>query len=71
MLKNILKLEGSQRLGRNEQRAINGGGRPGPRLCCDPALRCCTTSHLAQNNASCGGTYISGCQYHPASGCCI
>ncbi|WP_299439609.1 hypothetical protein [uncultured Aquimarina sp.] len=71
MLKNILKLEGSQQLNRNEQKSITGGDRRKPSRCCDPAQRCCTTSHLAQNNSSCGGTYISGCLYHPSNGCCI
>jgi hypothetical protein len=31
MLKNILKLEGAQKLNKNEQKEINGGLRPGCR----------------------------------------
>ncbi|WGH76847.1 hypothetical protein P8625_06815 [Tenacibaculum tangerinum] len=69
MKKQILNLGNA--LNKAEQTQINGGLKLKPTLCCDPALRCCTTSHLAQNNASCGGTYISGCQYHPATECCI
>lgn len=70
MLKNISKF--SSILNKSEQKKINGGRRPGSlQRCCDPSLHCCTTSHLAQNNSSCGGTYVSGCQYHYASGCCI
>ncbi|MDY8137900.1 hypothetical protein [Aquimarina sp. 2201CG5-10] len=71
MLKNILNLEGAQRLNKEEQKTISGGGRPGLLRCCDPAARCCTTTHVALNNASCGATYIPGCNYHPSNGCCI
>ena len=70
MKRQILNL--GKALNKADQKEINGGLGPlKPFICCDPALQCCTTSHLAQNNASCGGTYISGCRYHPASGCCI
>ncbi|WP_299106576.1 hypothetical protein [uncultured Tenacibaculum sp.] len=71
MKKSILNL--GKVLSRTEQKKIDGGGFGPlkPRRCCDPALQCCTTSHLALNNPSCGGTYMSGCQYHPANGCCI
>ncbi|WP_133537227.1 hypothetical protein [Tenacibaculum caenipelagi] len=69
MKKSILNL--GKALNIVEQKQINGGVKPKPSLCCDPALQCCTTSYLAQNNTSCGGTYISGCQYHPATNCCI
>ena len=58
-------------LNKIEQKFINGGLKLKPTQCCDPALRCCTTSHLALNNPGCGGTYISGCQYHPSTDCCI
>ncbi|WP_417799861.1 hypothetical protein [Tenacibaculum sp.] len=68
MKKSILTLGKS--LNTAAQKQINGGGLK-PRRCCDPALQCCTTSHAALNNPSCGGTYISGCQYHPATNCCI
>ncbi|TPN85445.1 hypothetical protein [Aquimarina algicola] len=71
MLKKILNLEGVQRLKKLEQNKISGGLRPILRRCCDPALQCCTTSSLAQNNPSCGGTFIPGCSFHPASNCCI
>ena len=72
MLKTILELKDTKRIKREDQKSISGGARPGsPRLCCDPALECCTTTHLALNNANCGGQYQSGCTYHRASGCCI
>lgn len=69
MKKQILNL--GKALNKSEQKSIEGGWKIRPFKCCDPAMQCCTTSHLAQNNPSCGGTYISGCQYHPASNCCI
>ncbi|WP_299156996.1 hypothetical protein [uncultured Tenacibaculum sp.] len=69
MKKQILNI--GKVLNKAEQKKIEGGLKLKPTRCCDPAMQCCTTSHLAQNNPSCGGTYISGCQYHPASGCCI
>jgi hypothetical protein len=40
MLKNILKLEGAQKLTKNEQKSIKGSGRGG-NPCCDPELSCC------------------------------
>ncbi|MBG6128718.1 hypothetical protein IWQ47_000591 [Aquimarina sp. EL_43] len=71
MLKTILDLEGTKSLKKSEQKGINGGRIPVLRKCCNPALRCCTTSHVALNNPSCGATYIPGCSYHPSNGCCI
>ena len=72
MLKTLLNLKGTQRIKREDQKTISGGAPPGtPTQCCDPALECCTTTHLALNNASCGGQYKSGCTYHRATGCCI
>ncbi len=68
MKKSILNL--GKHLDTRSQKAINGG-RLKPTKCCDPALQCCTTSYAALNNPSCGGNYISGCQYHPAVNCCI
>ena len=72
MLKTLLNLKDTQRIKREDQRSISGGRPPiGPTSCCNPALECCTTSHLAQNQPSCGGQYRPGCTYHRASGCCI
>ncbi|NER14522.1 hypothetical protein GWK08_13795 [Leptobacterium flavescens] len=39
MLKNILKLEGTQELGKNEQRQISGGVSGGP-IYCDSDADC-------------------------------
>ncbi|TSE03125.1 MULTISPECIES: hypothetical protein [Aquimarina] len=71
MLKTILNLEGTKKLKKDQQKAINGGLRPILRRCCDPALQCCTTTHVALNNPSCGATYTPGCSYHASNGCCI
>ena len=69
-MKNLLNLKNAKTLSKSEQQSINGGGKGRP-YCCDPNLYCCTTSHLAQHNPSCGGTYRPGCLYHYATGCCI
>lgn len=70
MKKSILTIGAA--LNKKEQQEISGGiPTIKPSRCCNPALSCCTTSHLALNNPFCGGTYISGCQYHPATDCCI
>lgn len=72
MIKNILNLKGTQRINKDEQRGISGGRPPiGPTSCCNPALECCTTTHLALNNSFCGGQYQSGCSYHRATECCV
>lgn len=71
MLKNILNLKGSHLLSKSEQKNVHGGARPGSGgRCCDPAKRCCTTFDLA-GNPNCGATYISGCFFIPATGCCV
>lgn len=70
MKKSILSLGSA--LNRAQQKEISGGFGPlKPSRCCDPAMACCTTSSLAQNNSSCGGSYRAGCRYHHATNCCI
>jgi hypothetical protein len=43
MLKNILKLEGAQKLNKNEQKSINGGLKD----CIDPTTNACKYISLA------------------------
>jgi hypothetical protein len=42
MLKNILKLEGTQKLTKNEQKSVNGGKAPACCLTWNPITRVCS-----------------------------
>jgi hypothetical protein len=62
MLKNILNLNGSLELTRNEQKKVNGGSL-NAQNCCDPSKACCNPKPF-------GST--SGCQWIfavPGQGC--
>ena len=70
MKKTILNIGSA--LKKSEQQEIQGGMPfSKPSQCCDPSLGCCTTTDLAVFNPACGATYIPGCQFHPATNCCI
>lgn len=78
MLKNILNLEGAQKLTSAEQKEINGGKLPPPQKCVGGTYTgnvntcLCTSGAYIANTQTCafGPSYNTGNVYEIATGCC-
>ncbi len=81
MLKQILNLDGAQKLTKIEQSEILGGKKPGAGGgCCNPTYSCCSPQPIPYGCSECGAQAAPNCQYayanptcpsYPYYNCCI